>query len=649
MTDRHREDDATSWIARAVDRTGVGVFRVDHAAQTFARANDALARILGAESGEALVGRSILDLYTDPGERAEIAARLMGNPRFRETGRATVKVRRLKQDTRELVDLSIHVAATFEADGRVATMDCVIEEIGEDRLIERAFRQSEERFRVLFETSFAAMALADLEGRLTRVNPALSRFLQRSEAELVGASLLDLVTASDRPASLVPGPSAPDGARGVSLGERAFPLPDGSLAWGQVTGSWLGASEGEEPHSIVFVLQDITERKRAEQGLARVARLEALGVLAGGLAHDLNNALSVVLASLDVAGRRAAIDPVLAEALEDAERGARRSAELARQLLTFAKGGSPTRRVGDAGRVLRDAVSLCLRRSSARLELEVPSELPRCEFDPAQLAQVFENLLINADQATAARTTTGAGRISVAAAAVEITERDALPLRPGAYLRFTVDDDGVGIPREHLDRVFDPYFTTKAGGTGLGLAVAHSIVVKHGGHCAVESEVGRGTRFAVYLPVTDLAPSAASRPAPNAAASPAVRALVMDDDDAVRRVAMRILSAGGFEPVGARDGAEALAAYREGLTTGRPFGVVILDLTIPGGMGGEETIKRLRELDPDVRAVVASGYADSPVVVDWRTHGFSGALGKPFTPDDLVREAQAAMTAPRSH
>jgi CheY-like chemotaxis protein len=387
------------------------------------------------------------------------------------------------------------------------------------------------------------------------------------------------------------------------------------------------------------VIQDVTERKNTEQTLQRVAKLESLGLLAGGIAHDFNNVLAIVQAALAQANRREELSADTRELLQDAGRAAERAAELARQLLTFAKGGTPSKRIAHLGPLLQETASLCRRGTNARIDVDVDRELARCLFDPGQMNQVFHNLLVNAIQAMPA-----GGRVSVEARNVSLDGRSGSALPGGRYVCVAVRDEGVGIAPENMDRIFDPYFTTKSTGSGLGLATAHSIVARHGGLLTAENAPDGGSVFRVYLPATDQAadtepkrPSASSRPPAH------TRVLVMDDEDDLRKLMIDILKASGIDAEGARDGGEVLRAYRAARDAGRPFDVLVLDLTVRAGMGGEATFKELRKIDPTVRAIVISGYTGSCILSEWRAHGFCGAVQKPFSLDTLVGAVAAAM------
>jgi two-component system cell cycle sensor histidine kinase/response regulator CckA len=386
---------------------------------------------------------------------------------------------------------------------------------------------------------------------------------------------------------------------------------------------------------IIGVSTDVTDRVAAQQALERelrrIERLESLAIVAGGFGHDLNNLLAAMLGFVGVAQQRAAHLPDVAQPLRAAETAALGARDLTKQLLTFSRAGAPLRAVVALGPLIEDATLVSLRGSSCKARLAVAEDLWAVDADAGQLAQVLHNLLLNAAQAMPE-----GGNIEIAAANFAVEATGILPLEPGRYVELVIADQGVGIAAEHLDRAFDPYFTTKSHGTGLGLTTAHSIVRRHGGHVRLQSTLGVGTTLRVYLPATDQAPSAL-RPEPAAQFGRfSGRALVMDDEPSVAHMVRTLLTDLGFDVEVVGDGAAALVLYEQRMKDARTFDVVLLDLTVAGGMGGKETMRRLLQLDPDARAIVSTGYSNDALMSEYRSHGFRGALAKPYRTGQLA-------------
>jgi len=368
-------------------------------------------------------------------------------------------------------------------------------------------------------------------------------------------------------------------------------------------------------------------------------RLESIGILAGGVAHDFNNFLMAIYGSLTMARRE--IDPgsPAAELLEEAETASLRAKSLTQQLLTFARGGKPVKRPASVARAVRQAVDFAQHGTAMNARFEIPDDLWPAEFDEGQVGQVFSNLAINAEQATP-----GGGRLSVVAENLVVEEHSGLPLAPGPYVRVSVRDEGTGIPADHRPKIFDPYFTTKRRGSGLGLAVAQSVVTSHGGLITVESQPGEGATFHVSLPATPglVIDQAVGREhlRPRLEA----KILVMDDERAVRKVTGMLLARLGCAWESAVNGEEALGHFDTATKAGRPFDAVICDLVVPNGMGGKELARRLRKRAPAVPLVAASGYTNDAVLANPAAHGFDDGLAKPFTIEELHRSLAGLLT-----
>ncbi len=388
----------------------------------------------------------------------------------------------------------------------------------------------------------------------------------------------------------------------------------------------------DEIHQLSSSFSQMADALRESEKRQLTNRLESIGILAGGIAHDFNNFLMAIYGSLTLARRE--IDPrsPAMELLDEAEAASLRAKNLTQQLLTFARGGKPMRKPASIHRVVRQAVEFALRGTAMRAEYDIPRDLWLAELDEGQVGQVFSNLAINAEQSMP-----GGGTLEITARNLEVEQDSPLPLSPGPHVRVTVRDHGTGILAEHLPRIFDPYYTTKRRGSGLGLAVAQSVVTKHGGYIAAVSEMGQGSKFHVYLPAR---PELELDPAPGAGMDQPAgtgRILVMDDEESIRRVTGMLLGDLGYRPETAADGKEALRLFHQARKDGEPFRAVICDLRVPGGMGGVETVKALKTVAPETPVIAASGYANDPVLSDYQTYGFDDGLAKPFSIGELGR------------
>ncbi|MEW6320868.1 MAG: ATP-binding protein [Acidobacteriota bacterium] len=390
---------------------------------------------------------------------------------------------------------------------------------------------------------------------------------------------------------------------------------------------------------VVLVLRDITAAVRLEEEREKASKLESLGTLAGGIAHDFNNIMTAIVGNLSLVSMGAELDPHTARRLMEAERACHRAKSLTQQLLTFSKGGAPVKSVVTLPTILEDAATFALRGSNVRCECTIDERLWPVEADTGQLTQAINNIVLNAKQAMPA-----GGVVQLSATNATLAVGDAPGhLTEGDYVRILISDRGTGIPAHLLPKVFDPYFTTKRQASGLGLATSYSIVRNHGGRISIDSKVGVGTTVEILLPRTTRQPRAVAPPPREARAVTRARVLVMDDEDAVRELLGEMLSCLGYDATLTCDGDQAITAAARALGEQKPFDAAIMDLTIPGGMGGKEAILKLRQIQPTVRAIVSSGYADDPVMADFESYGFDGVVTKPYTIKDLGRALETLL------
>ncbi|NWJ95942.1 MAG: PAS domain S-box protein [Chloroflexi bacterium] len=382
---------------------------------------------------------------------------------------------------------------------------------------------------------------------------------------------------------------------------------------------------------LVVFFRDTTEKQKVLEELMKASKLESVGILAGGIAHDFNNLLAAITGNLSLARIEAeagSAEKVL-DCLDEIEKAAQRASYLTHQLLTFAKGGTPLKKTAPLNEIIRFSAQFALHGTGMQCEIELPLDLWQVAFDAGQISQVIQNLALNAAQAMPE-----GGNLWIRAGNIALDQGQIPTLSAGNYVWLSVKDNGPGIPEEILAQIFDPYFTTKPSGTGLGLAVSYSIIHKHGGYLTVESKLGAGTTFSIYLPAS-IEPAEPSVVVPSKLIRGHGRVLIMDDEPALRHLLKKALDKLGYEVTGVDNGAEAIRCYMAEKEAWQPFAVVIMDLTIPGGMGGKVAIQKLLELDPAVKAIVSSGYSDDPVMANYEQYGFKGVMVKPYSVFDL--------------
>ncbi|MCR3923527.1 MAG: ATP-binding protein, partial [Firmicutes bacterium] len=492
----------------------------------------------------------------------------------------------------------------------------------------QAIEDERSRYLELFEFAPGGYLVTDTQGIILEANSAATSLLCVKKDLLVGKPLALFVHSHERSsfrtrlAQLHKEPEPKNINWEFQLqasNQQAFPA---AITVGKMT------SQRRKTSELRWLIRDITKRKQLEEELQKADKLESLGILAGGIAHDFNNFLTIILGNLSLAKMYAKGDIKVSKHLHEMEDAFAQTRNLTEQLLTFAKGGEPLTRAVSIDSFIRDVSSFALSGSNTLYEFFLTADLPAVEIDEGQITQVISNLLINADQAMP----TG-GTIKISAESLVIQGENTLPLQPGHYVAVTIADEGKGIAKKALPKIFDPFFTTKEQGSGLGLTICYSIIKRHGGHIAVKSVEGQGTSFTVYLP--------ASR---NDAREEAIddtlclgegKILFMDDEERVRQTAGEMLSALGYEVEFANDGAEAVKKYQDAFFTDSPYDVVITDITVRGGMGGQLAVRELLKIDPHVKAIVSSGYSNDALLSAYKKHGFCGMVAKPYRLQEL--------------
>ncbi|HAM51028.1 MAG TPA: hypothetical protein DCP92_10195 [Nitrospiraceae bacterium] len=523
----------------------------------------------------------------------------------------------------------------FDGEGgarqKVRTVGATLD-ITERKEAEEEITESEASYRNLFDSSTDGIFILDLEGNFIDANRTAYERLGYTRQEFLTLNISNLDPPSF--AEQVPERLKQIRKRGVAIFESGHQRKDGSVMPVEVNSRLL---EYKGKQVYFSVIRDITERKRLEQELLKSQKLECIGTLAGGIAHDFNNLLQGIFGSISLAkmslGQR---DKALAM-LEQAEMALHQSVSLTTQLLTFSKGGKPAKKPISLLLVIENAAKFALSGSQSICRLNIEPSLWQVDADGGQLGQVIQNIVLNADQAMPE-----GGTVVVTARNVLKPGKEHPQFPKGNYVEISVQDSGIGIPEKYLQKIFDPYFTTKEKGSGLGLATSYSIIRNHGGLIDVMSELGKGTTFFIYLPAV----KAGKENNVTTTVLSAVRKgkiLVMDDDNRVLSLAEELIKTLGHEVECAKDGIDAIEKFILARDSGKPFDVVILDLTVRCGMGGEQAIRELREIDPSVRAIVSSGYSNSQAVADYHSYGFAAFLSKPYTVDSLNNSLNALL------
>lgn len=507
----------------------------------------------------------------------------------------------------------------------------VLRDITRRRTFEMALNREKERLAVTLDSIGDAVIATNSIGIVERMNPEASRLTGISNEAAVGRPLAQVLRLKDpESGEVITNPSKEYLEKWCKVGLPLVREDDQTpfLVSAEMRHILDGAGNH---HGSVTVLRDITAQKKKEDENFQQEKLHSISLLAGGIAHDFNNMLTAILGNLSVARMNMAEDDENAKKLLAAETAALQARSLTQQLLTFSKGRVPSLAITAIDRVVEESAQFVLRGSNVKCEVEKEEDLWAVYADQGQISQVVNNLIINADQAMPA-----GGTITVKLRNCILRHAEVPDLKAGEYVCIEVADQGIGISPENLQRVFDPYFTTKDDGNGLGLASSYSIVSSHHGAMTVESDLARGTSFYVYLPRTTKHPDSVPtkqdppRKEPETIHKGTGRILVMDDMEAMMLVAGEILNVLGYEVAFATNGAEAIDAYKQAKESGDPFDAVVFDLTVPGGMGGEEACNILIDYDPKLIAIASSGYSTSNIMSNYQNSAFKAVVPKPY-------------------
>jgi len=620
ITDRKRMEEA---LRESEDKYRTLIEALPHMVAIFRNrrmvfANPAFLKMFGYESLDEALGISEEELISEDEHK-----RITAYTKARSAGESDVPEHYttvLKRKSGELFPAEVFVKEiTYQAQ---PALQVIIQDITERERAQEALRLSEEMYRGVVDASPDGIVYMGLDFNVVMANRQIAAlFGLDGPQEAIGKNGLDFLAPEERERAAQ---NARERLESENVGTMEYKMlhKDGGRFLAEFNSMVIRDARGE-PKGYVAVVRDITEKRKIEEELLKAAKLDSLGILAGGIAHDFNNILTAILGNINLVSMTAKLDELALASLNEAEKACYRAKGLTSQLLTFSKGGAPVRKAASMKELLTDTVKFTVSGSMVRAEFNIADDLWPVEVDEVQISQALNNLVVNSIHAMPK-----GGVISVDAENVALDE-NSRPLRKGKYIKISIRDEGTGIPDDYIDKIFDPYFTTKQNGSGLGLATTYSVINRHGGHILADSELGKGTSFTIYLPATEKKPQV-KKEKPAEIRRGKGKVLLMDDEEIIRKVGKELMEGLGYEVQTASNGAEAIEMYKRARDEGKPVDAVIMDLTVPGGMGGKDALEELLKIDPDARVIVSSGYSADRIMSDYENHGFKGVIVKPY-------------------
>jgi len=534
------------------------------------------------------------------------------------------------------VDRTIVWSNTYLRDtwGKIDWIICTGIDITERKKAESALQSEKERLFVTLSSITDAVISTDLNGLVVLMNDVAEQFTGFSQNEATGRTLNEILNLEDEDTKeIVYLPISDVLKQGKiidNFGDILLLSKHKIVRHINISIAPIQKTENLVA-GVVCVIRDITQKRKFDEEMQRLNKLDSIGVLAGGIAHDFNNILTSIIGHTSLLKQEFKNNNMIINRLVQIENASSRANQLTQDLLTFSKGGKPIVTIFSLPALLKDTLGYLSIELKSKTDIAIQNDLWNLNADASQINQVIQNLIINADQSMPM-----GGTIKISAVNMNLYEENSYSLPTGEYIKLSITDQGVGIKKEYLSCIFDPYFTTKAHGRGFGLAICHSIILNHKGTITVDSKFGSGTTFTIILPASKTVEMPRAKlPTHESTEKKKGKILVMDDDDLVREIIGEMLREIGYQCEFAQNGDEAISAYKKAKSEGNPFDLLIIDLIIKNGMNGKEAIKKLRSMDPKIKAIVSSGYSTDSVLSDFHDHGFSGIVVKPYELNEL--------------